>query len=82
MTMTIYDCGPFTVPPECGGQIVELSYAYSPSAGIVERSFDRSDQTEQYRLYDDPSPEEGWDPWNGTPRLGRCLGTVTVDDDD
>lgn len=38
----------FIVPPENQGQIVEVSYAETPS-GIIMRVYDRSDRSEYFR---------------------------------
>lgn len=61
----------FVVPPENGGQIVEVSYAYDTVVcEIVQRTHDRSPRgTTTYRWFEDPDTED-WDPQNGAPDLG------------
>lgn len=72
----------FVTPPECQGQIVTRSYAYAADAMvIVERTHDASDNTVTYRAYEDAELESeypSFEPWNGTPDLGKCLGECLI----
>lgn len=40
----------FLIPPACGGQIVEYSYAGIGEVGILERCNNRSEGSKSYRL--------------------------------
>lgn len=53
------------VPPECGGQIIEVSYCQRGDV-MYRRCYDRSDRSVAYarRLADDDEPE----PWDREPR--------------
>lgn len=69
-------CGAMHTPPECQGQIVEVSYGCSPTY-IYERSYDRSDRTVRITAYEHPDTDDAdFDPWNGTPDTGDMVGVV------
>ncbi len=77
MTLTLRDVQnlDYTTPPECGGQIVEHSWAYHEAGYMVERVFDRSDRSVKYVIYDDVQDDE-WDPWNGVPLHGSEVARI------
>jgi hypothetical protein len=78
--LVFHPTGAWHVPPECQGQIVEVSYTVDAEAGVIlERTLDRSDGSEVIVAYDYPARDHTWDPWNGTPKLGRRLGRCTVE---
>lgn len=62
------DPGHMVVPPECAGQIVEVSYSDAYGAEGYKRVFDRSDRSEQW-FYADTSDcdDDSWDPVNRAP---------------
>lgn len=70
----------WVIPPENQGQIVTVSYSLDADAGVIlERTYDASDQSEGVVAYHYPRNDDGaWDPWNGTPRLGRCIGKCRI----
>jgi hypothetical protein len=68
----------FIVPPECGGQTVIYSYGCSYDY-CYEQRYDRSDLTVKITAYKHSAAQlkKGvWDPWNGTPLLGRLVGVI------
>jgi hypothetical protein len=67
-------------PPENQGQIVTVSYA---SAGDValEKIYDASDRSCEIYVYRHAVRGE-WDPWNGTPKMGKKLGVAEIIDDE
>lgn len=70
-------------PPENQGQILTCSYALDSDAEVIlEKIYDASDRTTEYRAYKYPVDDDGeWDPWNGTPELGRALGTCEIEEE-
>jgi hypothetical protein len=68
---------PFITPPENGGQIVEVSYGGTESM-ILRRTYDASDRSDKIEAFLPKSGEESFEPWNGTPKLGRRVGRVEV----
>lgn len=62
----------YYTPPECRGQIVEVSYA-STEDGIIRRSHDRSDGTTTYQiaLWEDLDDDIDFEPWNAEPDVPR-----------
>lgn len=75
----------FIVPPENGGQIVEVSYALgrlvdSPDADavVLENTYDRNDGTTRVEAYE--ATETEFAPWNGVPALGTHIGLVRLVD--
>ena len=60
----------FIIPPECGGQIVEVSYAVAVDA-LFKRVHDRSDgDVTVYRAdWDDLDPDIICEPWNNAPSV-------------
>lgn len=73
------EVGHWIIPPENGGQMIEVSYA---SAGdvVIERQYDRSDRTETLTAYRHSTVHE-FEPQNGRPKLGRRLGTAEIVED-
>lgn len=68
----------FCVPPVCGGQIVEYSYGCSHDY-CYEKRYDRSDMAVKITAYRHSAKQmkKGeFDPWNGTPHLGRRVGVI------
>ena len=66
---------PWTTPPECGGQIVEHSYARTESL-VLHRIHDRSDGQITISAH---TPGRGsYEPQNREPKLGRKVGFVTI----
>jgi hypothetical protein len=68
----------FCVPPECAGQTVEYSYGCSEDY-CYERRYDRSDMSVKITAYRHSARQVKrgvWDPWNGTPHLGRLVGVI------
>ena len=71
------------IPPECGGQICEVSYGEGLMDGdepvICRREVDRSDGSEVVTVYQHPDDIEigGIDPWNGEPKLGSLIGEIS-----
>lgn len=57
----------FITPPECGGQIVEVSYAATGDGHVIEWSYDQCDQSHSYRIAKASKGDDG-DFWNGRPR--------------
>ena len=61
----------FHVPPECQGQIVEVSYAGEHPAGIIRRVHDRSDRITSHSVCAwedfDGDDDREFDPWNSEP---------------
>lgn len=73
----------WATPPECAGQIVEISYALDPDAEVViVRRHDRSDRSTTYWAYGYPDAAEchggWWDPHNTRPDLGDDLGECLI----
>lgn len=70
----------WVTPPENQGQIVTVSYSLDSEAEVIlERIHDASDGTTEFRAYRYPARDDGsWEPWNGTPKLGRSLGKCEV----
>jgi hypothetical protein len=67
----------FYVPPLNQGQIVEYSYAVTPS-GIIERVFDRSDRSTYYNFHRWTRALQDWDdPWNRPPPFVRGWKRIT-----
>lgn len=78
------------VPPECGGQIVERSYALAEDPRgipcvILERIEDRAltpGDPRRVRIFAySGGSDAGFEPWNGRPALGEEIGEVVIDDD-
>lgn len=67
----------FTIPPECRGQIVVVSYGCDEDY-IFERRCDQSDRTTSVSVYEHPAEECDFDPWNGAPRKGALVGSVDL----
>lgn len=70
----------FVTPPECGGQVVEKSYALMSSGNILERIVDRADgkvTVISYRPASGKKAEE-FQPWNYAPALGRRVAEVRL----
>lgn len=67
---------PFIVPPENGGQIVEVSYSCTESY-ILVATLDKSDGSQKIEAYDWPRSGE-FEPWNCAPKMGRYRGPVTI----
>ena len=67
--------GHFHVPPECGGQTVEVGYAASEDY-IYRRLLDQSDRTTTIAAFCRPADGSEFDPWNGHPKLGRRIGVI------
>ena len=67
--------GNFHVPPECGGQTVEVGYAASEEY-IFRRFLDQSDRTSTIVAFCRPADGSPFDPWNGHPKLGRRVGVI------
>ena len=67
--------GHFHIPPECGGQTVEVGYAASEEY-IYRRFLDQSDRTSTIVALCRPADGSPFDPWNGHPKLGRRVGTI------
>lgn len=68
----------FSTPPECGGQTVIYSYGCSYDF-VYEQRYDRSDRTVKITAYKHSAAQlkKGvFDPWNGTPHLGRLVGVI------
>lgn len=63
----------FHVPPECGGQIVQMSYG-ADEQHIYCCRYDQSDQTVQIVAYQ--HSEHDFDPWNGKPQVGKRVGII------
>ena len=57
------------VPPECGGQIVEVAYATDSADWALRRTADRSDRSVTYERAPLEDLEGEWEPWNGAPDL-------------
>lgn len=74
----------FTTPPENRGQILSISYAVAAGdEAIIERLYDRSDRSLEYRAYAYPENDDGeWEPWNGAPELGEYLGQCEIAESD
>jgi hypothetical protein len=43
-----FDCLVFLAPPECQGQMIDVSYAGDANGNVVKRVHDRSDRTTEY----------------------------------
>lgn len=76
----LYSPGEFNTPPECGGQIVLVSYGLDADRdAIVVRKQDRSNGLTSYTAYQLPEEWDGeWEPWNGAPALGEELGPCGI----
>jgi hypothetical protein len=61
----------WTIPPECQGQIAQVSYRMGLEAGY-KRILDQSDMTVSYyySLAAFEAPESDWEPWNCEPEFG------------
>lgn len=67
----------FTTPPENQGQIVLVSYACDADF-IYESSYDQSDRSTSVRVYEHPSTDCVWEPWNQVPSTGALVGEVKL----
>lgn len=73
------EIGAWITPPECGGQIVEISYARAGDVAL-RRVYDRSDRQETITAFRFSDRHE-FEPQNGEPKLGRKIGAVEIIDD-
>jgi len=65
-------------PPECQGQIVEVSYAWH-ECSLYRHTFDRSDRTAVLERCEDASEiPESWHPCNGCPPGESDLKWIVV----
>lgn len=72
----------FHFPPSHQGQIVEVGYALTP-AGVIERTFDRSDRRTSYRIHPWTAKLRRWDdPWNRPPAASSRWKRITGDEVD
>ena len=62
----------FIVPPECGGQIVEVSYS-SDDRGVYRRTHDKSDgeTSVQFAPWSSLPDDLACEPWNHAPAVPR-----------
>ena len=60
----------FHVPPECAGQIVEISYCRTPEQ-IFKRVCDRGSPTSPQYYVSTPLVSDEGDYWNGAPENRR-----------
>jgi len=70
----------FLTPPVNQGQMVDVSYACTEDY-ILERTEDRSDRTLEIVAYHYPadgSEDNGIEPWQAVPKLGRRAGLVEL----
>lgn len=72
-TMELDLLTPWTVPPECQGQMVEVAYA-STECGVVRRITDRSvpaghPERESYTFCEWEDLEGEFEPWNEAPAV-------------
>jgi hypothetical protein len=74
----------FVVPPERQGQLIEVSFASviteREDCMILRRVRDRSDQTEKIEAYHYAIDGE-FEPQSKTPRLGRRIGRVVIEEE-
>lgn len=74
----------FVVPPERQGQIVEVSFApvvtERDDCMILRRVLDRADGSEKIEAYHYALDGE-FEPQNQTPRLGRRIGRVVIENE-
>lgn len=75
-----YSPGEFITPPECGGQIVRVSYGLDADRGaVIVRRQDGGDGRVSYTAYQLPEEWDGeWAPWNGAPTLGEEIGPCGI----
>lgn len=67
----------FHTPPECAGQVVEVSFACDADH-IYKRIYDRSDHSETIVVYEHPEEECDFDPWNTYPNTGEKVREVEL----
>lgn len=75
------------IPPECQGQMVELSYGGDGSGLLFRRAVDRSDREERwFRAAADECGHEGecgcFEPWNKEPTAYAWTPCSAPRDDD
>lgn len=68
MSVEPYGVDRWDIPPECQGQIVEVSYGLDEDGLPWRRTVDRSSGDVAYSLLSDQPPEL-WEPWNCSPDL-------------
>jgi hypothetical protein len=59
----------YHIPPECQGQIVEVSYGCDEDY-VYRKTFDRSDRTTTYSRFE-PFYDDDFQPWNREPSYGE-----------
>ena len=70
----------FLTPPENQGQMVDISYSCTEDY-ILKRTEDRSDRTltiVAYHYPADGSEDNGIEPWQAVPKLGRRASLVEL----
>lgn len=71
----------YVVPPRCGWQIIELSFAVTPDE-IVRRTRDHSDRSVVYETADLCELIGEFEPWNRTPSVPHDVWTRVEPDEE